>query len=202
MPTTEGGRGFRLQQRLTALAAALAEPTTLARAHDVPDFIFVYDPKDELILRDCLPSFVQSLAQHGRRAELISLAQVMWDILDGGGWTPRLAEAEPATGLTAANDTVVQLLSSGTESLEARVRARIEALDPDRDVAVLYRAGALFPAHRTSALMARLEGLRVPVVLCFPGRSEPPSGLSFMGRTSPDSHYRATILDDDGRPDA
>lgn len=195
-------RAGRLQARLGVLARKLVEPATLASAHDVPDFVFVYDPRDELIFRDCLPGFVHTLAEVGRRAELISLAAVLWEVLDADGWTARIAEAEPESGVVAANDTVGRLLTTGAGSLEERVLARIRDLDPEHDLAVLYRAGALFPVYRTSALMARMEGLAVPVVLCFPGRCEPPHGLSFMGMTEPDSHYRADILSDDGRSGA
>ena len=200
MPSAARDPRAALHRRLQALAMKLVEPGTVARAHDVLNFVFLYRPQEELLLRDALPGFQQALAEHGRRGVLISLAATMEEVLDGGGWMKGIAAREPRSGLRAANDTIAHLLAHGPDSLEARVRKRIEGLDATRDVALLHRAGALFPAYRTSALMAHLEGLDVPVVLFFPGRSEPPNGLSFMGRASADSQYRAEILPDDGGP--
>ena len=204
MPPSDSDRRQRLQRRLTGLAAKLRDPGTAASAHDVPDFVFVYDPQDELILRDCLPGFVRALSEVGRRAEMISLADEMWAILREGGWTDRLAQVDARNDPVAANDTVARVLAARDKGLEARVLRRImpPALDPKQDIAVLYRTGALFPVYRTSSLMQRLEGLTVPVVLCYPGVLEPPYGLRFMGQLPPDPRYRATILADDGRSGA
>lgn len=202
MAGREPGRAERLQRRLAALAAGLREPATLASAHDVPDFVFVYEPRDELLFRDCLPGFARALAEVGRRAVRISLAEEMWAVLREGGWLQRLAEAEaePGADLVAVNDTVARLLAAPQTGLEARVLQRIvpPALDPESDLAVLERAGALFPVYRTSALIQRLEGVPVPVVVGYPGTLEPPYGLRLMGRLAPDARYRATILADDG----
>ena len=199
MATADADPSPALQRRLRDLAEALVEPATLARAHDVLNFIFVYPPQEELLLRDGLPGFGLALQENGRHAEFISLAAVMAEVLEAGGWTDRIAAREPASGLQAANDTIAQILTMGPDSLEARVRRRVASLDAAKDIAILHRAGALFPVYRTSALMAHLEGLDVPVILLFPGRSEPPTGLSFMGRADPDSQYRAEILGNGGR---
>jgi hypothetical protein len=65
----------------------------------------------------------------------------------------------------------------------------------DRTVAIIGRAGALYPFFRSSALLRHLDGRtqNVPVVLLYPGERRGDKGLSFMGLLEPDSDYRPRI---------
>ena len=65
----------------------------------------------------------------------------------------------------------------------------------DRTVALIGRAGALYPFIRSSALLRHLDGRtrNVPVVLLYPGERRGPTGLSFMGILNPDNDYRPRI---------
>ncbi|HQZ69299.1 MAG TPA: DUF1788 domain-containing protein, partial [Planctomycetaceae bacterium] len=65
----------------------------------------------------------------------------------------------------------------------------------DRTLAVIGRAGALYPFFRSSALLRHLDGRtrNVPVVLLYPGERRGEKGLSFMGVLEPDSDYRPRI---------
>ena len=72
------------------------------------------------------------------------------------------------------------------------------AHDPDRvdrTVALIGRAGALYPFFRVSTLMRHLDGRtrNVPVVLFYPGTRSGSTGLSFMGELPPDNDYRPRI---------
>jgi hypothetical protein len=68
----------------------------------------------------------------------------------------------------------------------------------DRTVALIGRAGALYPFFRSSALLRHLDGKtgNVPVVLLYPGERRGPTGLSFMGMLTPDSDYRPASIRD------
>ena len=67
--------------------------------------------------------------------------------------------------------------------------------DPNNTVALLTRAGALFPAFRTSALLERLMGqVEVPTILFYPGTLEGTVGLRFMGVAEAEHNYRAKIF--------
>lgn len=59
----------------------------------------------------------------------------------------------------------------------------------DRTLALIGRAGALYPFFRSSALLRHLDGRtrNVPVVLLYPGERRGPTGLSFMGMLNPDN---------------
>jgi hypothetical protein len=65
----------------------------------------------------------------------------------------------------------------------------------DRTLALVGRAGALYPFFRSSALLRHLDGRthNVPVVLLYPGERRGPTGLSFMGQVNPDNDYRPRI---------
>lgn len=65
----------------------------------------------------------------------------------------------------------------------------------ERTLAIIGRAGALYPFFRTSSLLKHLDGRtqNVPVVLLYPGERRGDTGLSFMGIVNPDSDYRPRI---------
>lgn len=88
----------------------------------------------------------------------------------------------------------------GDDGIAADVAARIDAfadqgLDPNRTVVFIGRAGALYPFHRSSALLKLLDGRtrNLPVVLLYPGERGEGNALSFMDRLPPDRDYRPRI---------
>ena len=80
-------------------------------------------------------------------------------------------------------------------SLPERVIAAVDELEDECTAVFLYRAGALYPAYRTSTLIDDLRSrLRLPVTLLYPGMIVGDYGLRFMGRTEPAYGYRALIV--------
>ena len=70
----------------------------------------------------------------------------------------------------------------------------------ERSAIFLYRAGALYPAHRTSPLLDALKDkVDRPVTMLYPGRIVGDFGLSFMGQTEPAYGYRALIIPRGGK---
>ena len=67
--------------------------------------------------------------------------------------------------------------------------------EAERTLALIGRAGALYPFFRSSALLKHLDGRteHVPVVLLYPGERRSKTSLSFMGELEPDSDYRPRI---------
>lgn len=65
----------------------------------------------------------------------------------------------------------------------------------DRMLAIVGRAGGMYPFYRSSALLKHLDGKtrNIPVVLLYPGERRGPTGLSFMGIINPDNDYRPRI---------
>ena len=167
---------------------------------DPPFQLYVYDPVAEWEVRGELESLRLWLGASERRVNVaaISLARVFWAALEDAGWMEALVQAErDADGDQAALAEVygsVGEVLRGEPSLPDRVRAEVADCD-DRTAVFLYRAGALYPAYRTSSLLDDLRAdLRLPVTLLYPGRIIGDLGLSFMGLCEPAYGYRARIV--------
>ena len=112
----------------------------------------------------------------------------------------RLAGTEPERGLNYLKSKVSPLIEGPDGIAAACSRLICEYADRhpdsiDRTVALIGRAGALYPFIRSSALLRHLDGRtrNVPVVLLYPGERRGPTGLSFMGILNPDNDYRPRI---------
>ena len=112
----------------------------------------------------------------------------------------RLAASDPARGLNYLMHKLTPLVE-GPDGLAAdcsqiiieRAEARPDQVDCT--LALIGRAGSLYPFFRSSALLRHLDGhtRNVPVVLLYPGERRGSTGLSFMGVLEPDHDYRPRI---------
>jgi hypothetical protein len=169
-----------------------------APGKDAPYLLYVYPPNEEFQVRKDLRELNLWLSSQGIRGLSISLADIFWETLRESGYLEQLFEEERAA---AGNpDALEQLLTSVGEilrqppSFPERV---IKALQGhgDETAAFLYRAGALYPAYRTSALLEELRShVDLPVTLLYPGQLVGEYGLRFMGKCDPAYGYRATIF--------
>ncbi len=170
------------------------------RGGEPPYLLYVYPPSEEWAVRQDLQElqlWLQAPAQRVRCAA-ISLAQLFWESLEGEGWIDQLVEAERAAGDNAAlaevHRSVGEILRE-PPTLPDRVEAALNEVEDDRTALFLYRAGALYPAYRTSTLLDDLRGrIRRPVTLLYPGRVVGDFGLRFMDRCEPTYGYRALIV--------
>ena len=171
--------------------------------------IVQYDPKEEFKLRRLTQRLSQELVANGWGIVSISLHQLLLDRIRSRGqeWIDwaieserELAQYAPERGLAFIKEELAPLIE-GTAGLAAdcaRQIAEYTAQHPDRTertLALIGRAGALYPFFRTSALLKHLDGRtrNVPVVLLYPGERRGDTGLSFMGTINPDSDYRPRI---------
>ncbi len=168
----------------------------------VPCWVYVYDATDEFRVRSEVVRMAGWLRAPGREivCTSVSLAEAFWEAIDESGMYDELVAQERAvdgdpTAQAEVHRSVGQLLRL-PPSLTERVARRLPT-PPGRWVSVLYRAGALYPGYRTSALLDDLKlraGIRVPIVLLYPGTVEGNYGLRFMGKTEPAYGYRAMIV--------
>ena len=167
---------------------------------DPPFVLYQYDPSAEWRVRGELGELKRWLEAKPRRVAVaaISLARLFWDALDESGYFGTLVEAErDADGdpdaLREIYDAVGEILRH-TPTLPDRVMTEVASCR-ERTAVVLYRAGALYPAYRTSTLLDDLRSrLDRPVTLMYPGRLVGDYGLSFMARSEPAYGYRALIV--------
>jgi hypothetical protein len=171
------------------------------RGGEPPYLLYVYPPAEEwTVWRDLieLQMWLEAPDQ-GVHCAAISLADYFWQAPEAEGWIDELIAQEidadgDETILTDVFRSVSEILRL-PPSLPDRVVSAVEQFDDERTAVFLYRAGALFPAYRTSTLIDDLRGrVRLPMTLLYPGVIVGDYGLKFMARTEPSYGYRALIV--------
>ena len=171
--------------------------------------IVPYDPAREFELRRKVQSLTRDLTDGGWVVLSVSLQQLMLQRIRslGDDTVQRLIRSETslsardkARSLKYLRDKLAPHIE-GPDGIAADCARRIQqfvAEHPDkrdRTLALIGRAGALYPFLRSSALLRHLDGKthNVPVVLLYPGQRVGPTGLRFMGVLEPDNDYRPRI---------
>ena len=161
-----------------------------------PFLVYQYQPSDEYAVRRELVDLRRWLEAEPRKIDCItvSLAAVFWEALEDRGQLGMVIDAELAGAYGDAELAVRQILGN-PPTLADRVLERVSSSAGERSAIFLYRAGALYPAHRTSSLLDELRAqVDRPVTMLYPGRIVGDYGLSFMGKTEPTYGYRALIV--------
>lgn len=169
-----------------------------------PFVIYQYLPDQEWAVRRDAGELRRWLEAEPRRVGCasVSLAALFWQALEESGFLDELFAQERAAdgdpeGLRDVYGAVGEILRE-PPTIPDRVIAAVADSD-ERTAVLLYRAGALYPAYRTSTLLDDLRGrLPRPVTLLYPGRLVGEYGLSFMDRTEPAYGYRALIVPREG----
>jgi len=171
--------------------------------------IVPYLPEDEFELRRHVQTLVGDLSMSGWVVKTISLQELLLARIArlGDDVVARMIEMEQRAS-SASNERGLKYLKSklapeieGPDGIAADVSREICAYanahpdKADRTLALVGRAGALYPFFRTSSLLKHLDGRtqHVPVVLLYPGERRGENGLSFMGVINPDRDYRPRI---------
>jgi len=171
--------------------------------------IVQYDPPDEFKLRGEVQRLSADLVANGWMVLSINLQKLLLDRVktQGDEWVKRviqmeerMAGIEPERGLNYLKSKLSPLIEGPNGIAADCSRLICEYADKhpdtvDRTVALIGRAGALYPFFRSSALLRHIDGRtrNVPVVLLYPGERRGPTGLSFMGILNPDNDYRPRI---------
>ncbi len=171
--------------------------------------IVPYDPAEEFQLRGEVQKLTNDLVAYGWVVLSISLQRLLLDRVraQGDEWVQRVIEMEERTSTIARERGLNYLKSKLAPLIEGPTGIAADCAkvigeyadqhpdDIDRTLALIGRAGALYPFFRSSALLRHLDGKtrNVPVVLLYPGERRGPTGLSFMGMLNPDNDYRPRI---------
>ncbi len=165
-----------------------------------PQFlVYQYEPSDEYAVRRELFELKRWLkAKHEIGCQTISLAEVFWDALEEHGQLDLVIELERAGKYEDAKLAVRQILAK-SPNLADRIVQRVVEHGEERETILLYRAGSLYPYHRTGPLLDVLKDkVDRPVVMLYPGRLAGEYGLRFMDKTEPTYGYRAMIISREG----
>jgi hypothetical protein len=166
--------------------------------HDLPFAILRYDADEEWELRREVRLLERRLHNAGKQAHPISLAELLWELVEEAEGIETIAELERLRGFEAAQEQVTTYLVDPEWSpLPLVLKDRLDSLDPERDVAFLERAAAMAPSiYHLSRLLDEMQGkTRVPTILFYPGELEGSTGLRFMGLREREStgNYRVKI---------
>ena len=171
--------------------------------------IVQYEPALEFKLRGEVRRLSSDLVANGWVVLSIDLQKLLLDRVraEGDDWMQRvmamerrMAAKDPARGLNYVKSKLTPLIEgpTGIAADCGRIIAAHAEQHPDqveRTLAVIGRAGSLYPFFRSSALLRHIDGKtgNVPVVLLYPGERRGTTGLSFMGMLNPDNDYRPRI---------
>ncbi|HOM70923.1 MAG TPA: DUF1788 domain-containing protein [Armatimonadota bacterium] len=158
-------------------------PSRISVYHDLPFAIFRYEPKEEWELRRQLRLLSTRLLENGKAIEFISLADLLWEIIDTTEGLDAIVELENDRGYKAAQDQVTTYMSDRDwKPLVDVLVKHLEKLDTNKNVAFLTRAGAMAPGiYHMSKLLDELQGkTMVTTILFYPGALDGTTGLRFM----------------------
>jgi hypothetical protein len=162
-----------LRERIELLEAHLkTHPPQISSYADLPFAILRYEPQDEWALRREVKLLATRLADAGRTVHIISLADLLWQAIDGTEGMDAITKLEQERGFGVAQEQVTAYLSDPDWSpLPEALLERMAALDSRRDVVFLVRAAAMSPGiYHMSKLLDELQGRTVvPIILFYPG---------------------------------
>lgn len=188
-----------LKERIDLLENDLkADPPRISVYHDLPFAILRYDPQEEWILRREVRFLSTRLKSAGKEVVTISLAQLLWEIIESAEGLDAIVELERRQGFEKAQAQITTYLSDENWFLLPKHLAdQMNAFDPRKTIVFLTRAASLSPAiYHLSKLLDEMQGhTQVPAILFYPGSLEGATGLRFMGMKDRDSlgNYRVKI---------
>lgn len=152
---------------------------------DLPFAVFCYPPQQEWEMRHEIQLLKTRLEKDKCwQISLISLAELLWESIDKTEGMEAITSLERSSGFVSAQSQVYEYLSDPDwRPLPDSLTARLKPLDPQKDLAFLWRAGALAPdMYRVSTLLDKMKGrTSVSCVLFMPATSSENEGLRFMG---------------------
>jgi hypothetical protein len=152
---------------------------------DLPFAIFCYPPDQEWTMRREMRLLKTRLQNTWTREIVtISLAELLWQSVEASEGIDVIAAMEHRDGFDGAQRQVQDYLSDPDWCpLRDLLAERLRALDANRTLAFITRAGALAPnLYWVSKLLDEMKGrTRVPCVLFMPATTEGTTSLRFMG---------------------
>lgn len=182
-----------LNSTFETLRKQLESPETLNPAKSDPVFYFVHAPNESLSVKQMIPLWIAKLRQDNWDVGVVSLASLVWNIIDNSNrWNDWLS-AEPECEGSEINDAIRDVLR-GDEGLIGAVADLVATPIPNRLV-FLTDAGLVHPYFRIRNLESGLhDRVKIPTVIFYPGRRSGQYGLHFLSFYPVDGNYRSTLI--------
>ncbi|MCK9439651.1 DUF1788 domain-containing protein [Patescibacteria group bacterium] len=186
-----------LNQRLEILRTKLSNVNNLNKNNvggDMKFFIFDFNPKDEMRVRDEVQKAINA------NAEIVSfdLYQMMLEIIKENGYFETIknmeSEYEKELLLEEVFQPMLALEQTGNEILN-RFGQRVA--DDGKHIVLINGVGKAYPVIRSHTILNNLQSIfkRNPVVMMYPGRFSARKGhLKLFDRLLDDNYYRATPI--------
>lgn len=186
-----------LNQRLEILRTKLSNVNNLNKNNvggDMKFFIFDFNPKDEMRVRDEVQKAINA------NAEIVSfdLYEMMLEIIKENGYFETIknmeSEYEKELLLEEVFQPMLALEQTGNEILN-RFGQRVA--DDGKHIVLINGVGKAYPVIRSHTILNNLQSIfkRNPVVMMYPGRFSARKGhLKLFDRLLDDNYYRATPI--------
>jgi len=182
-----------LDNAFNELIDKIRDPDALNPARSDPVFYFAYPPELMLDLKKHLPRWTSRLREADFEVRRVSLADILWDMVDKSGRWEIWLELEAEADADQINESVRDVLRQGDAFVD-RV-AEVVASTPEGTVVLLTEAELLHPYFRTRTIESRLHDKdKAPTVIFYPGKRSGQYGLHFLDFYPVDGNYRSTLL--------
>lgn len=187
-----------IAERLDQMEAAIKEPSfrnNLGRANEINYWVFDYNPKDELIVRDRI-TYMQKKYQKGLTGfelTVFDLYDIIIDTLGAEGFLDQCYRFEQTKGLERIVKAVGNLLQINDDN--SLIVQHIRDNTPEEAIVFLTGIGKCFPLLRSHKVLNNLHQafVRAPVVMFYPGTYDEQS-LMLFNEIKDDNYYRAFKL--------
>ncbi len=169
----------------------------LGKANELPFFIFDYDPKNELLVRD----EVIKLKKNNSNIQEFDLFEIIVKLLKDEGYLETVKEYETQYDSEILLSQLFQPFLSLEEDDNPVIRYFIDnVIDDGNHIILITGVGKAYPIIRSHTILNKLQPIvkNNPVVMMYPGRYDLNNTmcLRLFERLSDDNYYRAFPLEE------
>ena len=163
--------------------------------NEVSYYIFDYDPKDEILVREYIDKLVKKDKEFGDgyKLKVYDVYDLMIDLLESEGYLEDCFEMEKNDGMNYLVESVNDLLRMSDNN--DYFTEYVEENTPEKAIVFLIGVGKIFPFVRSHKILNNLHQSfnKAPVVMFYPGKYDGQS-LELFGEFKDDNYYRAFPL--------
>lgn len=185
---------LKLSQRVKELRFRLSSVNNLNKnktAGDMKFYIFDYDPRDELRIRDEVNKAVNSNPE----IDVFDLYEMMIDIIKENGYFETIINMEKEYGKTLLLQEVFQpMLALEQSDSPILNRFKNTVQDDGKHIVLITGVGKSYPIIRSHTVLNNLQNIfkNNPVILIYPGTFSARKGyLRLFDKLDDDNYYRA-----------
>lgn len=183
-----------IRDRLNKILEKIQSPAFLANkglGNEIGFYIFDYDPRDELLVREHIAYLKRALnyGQSSRKVVEFDLYEMMLGLLKREGVLDELPEIEDEQGSKYIAEALQDIASP--EVYVELIANQVE----ESDIVFLTGVGKAWPMVRSHNILNNLHHVldKVPVIMFFPGNYDG-AELKLFNKLKDDNYYRAFRL--------